>query len=68
MSLGKKLQVRLTEKQMNGVQKIAIYLNTDVSSVIRAAIDDAIETLNRWTGIEIDVEESGGSGKDEKTS
>jgi len=53
---------------MNGVQKIAIYLNTDVSSVIRAAIDDAIETLNRWTGIEIDVEENGGSGKDEKTS
>ena len=56
MSLGNKLQVRLTESQYKSVQQIAIYLDTDVSSVIRTAIDDAIETMNRWSGIEIEVE------------
>jgi len=57
MPLGTKLQVRLSESQYQAVQQIAVYLKTDVSSVIRAAIDDAVETLNRWTGLEIEFEE-----------
>lgn len=56
MSLHKKMQVRLTERQFLSLQKMALYLNTDVSGVIRAAVDDAIETLARWTTLEIDVE------------
>jgi len=55
MSLHKKMQVRLTENQFLALQQIALYLHTDISSVIRSAIDDAIETLNRWTTIEISV-------------
>lgn len=56
MTLHKKMQVRLTEHQYIALQQMAIYLHTDVSSVIRSAVDDAIETLNRWTNLEIIVE------------
>lgn len=56
MSLGKKLQVRLTDNQFIAIQQIAIYLNTDISSVIRSAIDDAIITMNRWTDFDLESE------------
>jgi len=57
MSLHKKMQVRLTEYQFKALQQMALYLNCDISTVIRAAVDDAIETLNRWTNLEIIVED-----------
>lgn len=57
MSLHKKMQVRLTEHQFLSLQKMALCLNTDISTVIRYAIDDAIETLNRWTFFDISVED-----------
>lgn len=56
MSLHKKMQVRLTEYQFKALQQMAIHLNCDISTVIRAAVDDAIETLNRWTTLDIEVE------------
>jgi len=49
-------QVRLTNYQYESVQKIACYLHTDVSSIIRSAIEDAIETLNRWTNLDLITE------------
>lgn len=57
MTLHKKMQVRLTAYQYAALQQMAIYLHTDVSNVIRSAVDDAIETLNRWTTLEIIVED-----------
>jgi len=65
MSLHKKMQVRLTENQFLALQQIALYLHTDISSVIRSAIDDAIETLNRWTTIEISVSNNKDSFNDQ---
>jgi len=57
MTLHKKMQVRLTERQFLSLQQMAIHLNCDISTVIRAAVDDAIETLSRWTNLEIIVED-----------
>ena len=65
MTLHKKMQVRLTENQFLSLQQIALYLHTDISSVIRSAIDDAIETLNRWTTIEISVTNNKDSSNDQ---
>ena len=56
MSLRKTTRVRLTDYQFRALQQIALHLNCDISTVIRAAVDDAISTLNRWTNLEIEIE------------
>ncbi len=67
MTLRKTTRVRLTEHQFLSLQKMALCLNTDISTVIRYAIDDAIETLNRWTFFDISIEDEKEPSNDKNT-
>ena len=53
MNLSRSVVVRFTPHQIECLSKIAIYLKTDISSIIRLCVNDGIETFLHWSGTNI---------------
>ena len=50
MNYTKSVVVRLTPHQVTCLSKIAVFMKTDISTVIRLCVNDGIETFMRWSG------------------
>jgi len=53
MAFTHSIPVRFTDYHVNALQKIAIEMKTDVSSVVRLCVEDGIETFVRWSGKDV---------------